>query len=165
MVDFTTDFKFGALLDATERVIDVLALGGVRDAIRLVDRAAGWNNLQGHMRAIVPLTVWVAWRRPELLCTIRAETNLDHEMSSSSQEARAAFWEDVKSALTLLLDQHGDDHVAIGVQANSPETARDIASTYLSSDYGGGQSTGGGGTTVLKRTLKLLAHTLPIDCK
>ena len=165
MVNYTTDFRFGALLEATETIIGVLALGGVRDATRLVDRASGWNNLQGHMRAIVPLTVWLVWQRPELLCTVRAETNLTNEMSSRSQEARADFWEDVKIALRALLDQRGDDQVSIGVQINSPETAREIATTYLSSDYGGGQTMGGGGTTVLKRTLKLLAHTLPLDCE
>ena len=81
MVNYATNFRFGALLEATERIIYELALSGVQDAISIVNRAAGWHNLQGHMRAVVPLTVWLAWHHPELLCSVRAETSLHDEMS------------------------------------------------------------------------------------
>ena len=164
MVDYTGDFRFGALLRATERIIEVLDAGGVKDTRSLVDRATGWHNLQGHMRSIVPLTVWLALQRPDLLCTVRAATNLNTFMARHSPETDGAFWEDVKVALVQLLADHGDDRIVAGERANSPTTPNHIAMTYLPDDYGGGQTTGGGGTAVLKRTLKLLSHTLPLGC-
>ena len=85
-------------------------------------------------------------------------------MARQSAEADGAFWNDVKAALIQLLAEHGDDQIVVGERTNSPTTPNHIANTYLSSDYGGGQTTGGGGTAVLKRTLKLLSHTLPLNC-
>ena len=85
-------------------------------------------------------------------------------MSNTSAEARGDFWDDVKVILRALLQQSGNDLIVIRQRPNSPTTAQEVASTYISADYGGGQTGGGAGNTVLKRTLKLLAHTLPLDC-
>ena len=164
MVDYTQDLSFRAMQEAADSLVRVLAGRGVRDARAIAERAAGWHNLQGHARTIVPLAIWLALHRPELLCTLRVETDLQIGMSGRSAESRGVFWDDVKAALISLLKQHGQDRIIVGEQANSPETANDIANTYLSADYGGGQRGGGGGTTVLKRTLKLLSHTLPLNC-
>ena len=163
-IDYTQDRGFGALLSATETITAVLAAGGVRDAQRLAERSVGWHNLQGHARAVVPLAVWLAMRHPEILCAIREMTDLGTLMSNTSPEARGAFWDDVKTLLRDSLRQSGHDLIAIRQRPSSPTTAREIATTYISADYGGGQTSGGGGTTVLKRTLKLLAHTLPLNC-
>ena len=163
-IDHTRDPSFGALLAAAETITGVLAASNVGDARRLAQRSQGWHNLQGHARAVVPLAVWLARMHPEILCNIRDMTNLGHTMSSTSQEARGDFWDDVKAVLRASLQQYGNDSIAVGLRPNSPETAIKIADTYLSADYGGGQRTGGAGTTVLKRTLKLLAHTLPLEC-
>lgn len=151
--------------EATDVLISVMAGGGVRDARAITDRAAGWHNLQGHARAIVPLAIWLVLHRPELLCTLRRETDMQVGMSVRSGESRAPFWEEVSDALVSLLDQRGGDRIVVGAQVHSPETAAHIANTYLSAEYGGGQRRGGGGTTVLKRTLKLLSHTLPLNCQ
>ena len=164
MVDYTQDWRFGALLSATERITAVLAANDVADAQRIADRSVGWHNLQGHARAVVPLALWLARQHPEILCNIGGMTDLSIEMTNVSQESRGDFWDGVKTALIGSLQLNGDDRIISGQQANSPQTAHEIASTYISSDYGGGQTTGGAGTTVLKRTLKLLAHTLPLDC-
>jgi hypothetical protein len=59
-----------------------------------------------------------------------------------------------------LLSARGADIIAESIRSHSPQDAASIAATYLSSDYGGGQGTGGAGDTVLKRTIKLLAHAL-----
>ena len=163
-IDHTRDPGFGALLSATETITGVLAASNVGDARRLAQRSVGWHNLQGHARAVVPLAVWLARLHPELLCNIRDMTNLGTNMSNTSQEARGAFWDDVKAVLRASLQQYGNDLIAVGLRTTSPETAQEIAHTYISADYGGGQTSGGAGTTVLKRTLKLLAHTLPLDC-
>ena len=149
---------------ATERIIEILDGGEFEDATSLVDRATGWHNLQGHMRGIVPLTVWLVLHRPDLLCPVQTGTDLDVLMSRESGESGAEFWDDVKFGLRNLLQEHGDDRIVIGERTNSPTTPNRIASTYLSVDYGGGQTTGGAGNAVLKRTLKLLSHTLPLDC-
>lgn len=163
MVDYTQDLRFRAMQEATDVIIRVMAGGGIRDARAITDRAAGWHNLQGHARAIVPLALWLVLNRPQLLCAVREGTDLQVGMSGSSGESRREFWEDVQDALIPLLGHRGDDRIVEGIQANSPETAEEIANTYLSRDYGGGQRSGGGGTTVLKRTLKLLSHTLPLN--
>ena len=164
LVDYTRDLRFRAMQEATDVIIRVMAGGGIRDARAIADRAAGWHNLQGHARAIVPLALWLVLNRPDLLCVIREQTDLQVGMSGSSNESRREFWDEVQEALIPLLDQRGEDRIVEGIQANSPETAHEIANTYLSRDYGGGQSSGGGGSTVLKRTLKLLSHTLPRSC-
>ena len=145
MVDYTQDRRFGALLSATERITAVLAANDVADAQRIADRSVGWHNLQGHARAVVPLALWLARQRPEILCDVRGMTDLNMEMTNVSQESRGDFWDGVKTALIDLLQLNGDDRIISGQQANSPETAREIASTYISSDYGGGQTTGGAG--------------------
>lgn len=160
MVDYTANPRFLELLEATDRVIDETAGEGIEDAASLRDRYAGLNNLQGHM-VIVPLSVWLVWHRPDLLDTVRDETDLNVEMTRHSQEARGEFWEVVKEALIDLLADHGGDRLVVGARPNSPETPLHISDTYLSYDYGGGQTEGGGGTIVLKRTLKLLAHRAP----
>ena len=160
MVDYTIDPRFAELRRTTEAIIEESAAESNEDAISLLERAAGVNNLQGHM-AIVPLTVWLVRQRPDLLRIIRDETNLNVEMARHSQETSGEFWENVKDALMDLLEQHGDDRIIVGERINSPETPIHIANTYLSHDYGGGQVGGGGGTIVLKRTLKLLVPCQP----
>lgn len=164
MVDYTQNLNFRAMQEATDVLIRVTAAAGIRDARAIAERAAGWHNLQGHARAIVPLALWLVVHRPELLCTLRRETVLTEGMGGRSGESRALFWGGVSDALVALLNQRGDDRLVVGTQMNSPETADQIANTYLSAEYGGGQTRGGGGTTVLKRTLKILSHTLPLNC-
>lgn len=164
MPDYTKEPRFRALQQAAEGIIGVLAATGTKDAKSIAEREAGWHNLQGHARAVVPLALWLASRRPDLLCTIRAETDLGIEMSKTSVESSKKFWDDVKDALIDELAANGQDQIGVGSKSSTPETAREIANTYLATDYGGGQRTGGAGNTVLKRTLKLLSHTLPLVC-
>lgn len=162
MTNFTADRTFGALHEAVDRLIEVLALSGVADAKALADRKRGWNNLQGHYRAVVPLAIWLVRRHPALLANLRAETRLSTNMSGASAEARDPLWNQVQDLLRADLASNGSDRVVIGSHSNTPETAQDIATTYLSKTYGGGQVSGQAGNTVLKRTLKLMAHTFPI---
>lgn len=161
-MDYTADAQFQARREALEAMIAALALPGARcdDAVALVRRQLGWNNLQGHARALVPLALWFALRHRPLLRTVRNRTSLRVEMNRGSAEARDDVWLDVQQELRADLAAQGNDIVSIGPQANSPSTARAIARTYLSADYGGRHALGGAGNTVLKRTLKILAHTL-----
>ena len=52
----------------------------------------------------------------------------------------------------------GQDIVAEEMTSGIAQSAADVARTYLSTSWGGGQPKGGGANTVVKRTLKLLAH-------
>lgn len=110
---------------------------------------------------LMPLAVWLTIRRPDLLKLIRSKTKLANEMKATSSEARAAFWGEIKDAIKAELTKNGADVISSADKTNSPTTAQEIAETYLSADYGGGQTKGGAGNTVLKRSLKLLAHVLP----
>jgi len=162
MTNFTQDPAFTALVAGTEQIIAILAGARVPDAKSLAARQAGWNNLQGHARGVIPLAVWFIRQHPHHLTRLRGSTRLRMSMSRHSSEAgNVALWQPIQSDLIQSLVMNGTDIISIGTSARSPRTAQDIANTYLSNLYGGAQTTGQAGNTVLKRTLKLLAHVLP----
>lgn len=161
MANFRNRKDFPLLLDVLERAATLFAASRIPDANALVVREAGMHNLQGHARRVMPLAVWLVIRRPDLLKLIRNKTKLNNEMSASSSEARSVIWRQVMDAMRVELLSNGNDVISCADRANSPTTAEEIARTYLNADYGGGQTRGGAGNTVLKRALKLLAHVLP----
>lgn len=161
MADLRRDAAFVAAVAAARQAIGELASRGNADAAALVQRSGGWNNLQGHAHSIVPLAVFFARHRPLALGPIKGATSLRTSQSHGSREARKrTLWRQVQADLRNLLRNRGSDILAEEMRSNRPQTAQQIANTYLSSGYGGGQTSGGGGDTVLKRTLKLLAHVL-----
>lgn len=161
MADYRKRSDFTLLLGLLESIVRSLAATGVPDAKALSIRAKGVHNLQGHAMRVMPLAVWLVMRRPDLLKAIRRATKLRTTMQASSSEARSVLWRDVQVAIQKELSMHGSDVLSSADRTNTPTTASAIAATYLSSDYGGGQTRGGAGNTVLKRSLKLLAHVLP----
>ena len=163
MVDYTDNPLFSARHAAIETAIHVLAHAGVADADMLVLRQLGWNNLQGHARAVVPLAIWFLTHEPHHGEHIRDNTDLATSMTGGSRESRGAFWRPIQGEMRSLLRHHGGDRIAMGERGNSPETARRIARTYLSTRYGGGQTSGGAGDTVFKRTLKIASHVFRFD--
>lgn len=128
----------------------------------MVARGGGWNNLQGHARSVVPVAVLYARLHPEQLQQIRAMTDLKHDMGQPwSEEARNSdMWGPVMQDMQQMVSSHTETIVASESSTGDPQTVEAVATTYLSTDYGGGQTSGGAGNTVLKRTLKLLAHVL-----
>ena len=158
MTDYSNSPLFAARLVAAESAISELAEAGVEDANKLVIRSEGWNNLQGHARAVIPLAIWFLTLAPTHTSNVRDNTYLTTDMSSTSTEAQAAFWEAIQNEMKALLGKQGSDRIVVGTQSNSPETAERIAETYLSERYGGGQTSGGAGDTVFKRTLKIVSH-------
>lgn len=66
MPDYSTDSAFRAAVAAAEAGISYLAGERVADAMALVDRLHGRNNLQGHYNAVVPLAVLVLRKSPWL---------------------------------------------------------------------------------------------------
>jgi hypothetical protein len=161
MADYKKRNDFTLLLGLLERIAKTLAATGVPDAKALTTREAGMHNLQGHAMRVMPLAVWLVIRRPDLLKPIRRATGLKTAMHASSSEARSVLWRDVKVAILNEISLHGSDVLSSADKTNTPTTAAAIANTYLSTAYGGGQTKGGAGNTVLKRSLKLLAHVLP----
>lgn len=161
MANYRNRKDFPLLVDLLERTAKSFAAKKIPDATALMDRKKGAHNLQGHAMRVMPLTVWLVIRRPDLPKLIRSKTKLVNGMKASSSEARAVFWNVVKDAIKAELLKHGNDVISTADQINTPTTAQEIADTYLSQDYGGGQTSGGAGNTVLKRSLKLLAHVLP----
>ena len=156
MIDYTQDNTFGALNAATQAIIGALAREGISDATSLERRAAGVHNLQGHARALIPLALWVAVRRPDLLPVIRQNTRLDVEMDNHSQETRAAFWDQVKESGSRCF--RNADRTEF--QSARRTMLQKLRPRSLSDSYGGSHTTGGAGDTVLKRTLK--PHVLPL---
>lgn len=161
MANYNKRNDFPLLVELLERTATTFAGKNVPDAKALVVRVKGVHNLQGHARRVMPLAVWLVLRRPEILKQIRAKTRLSNGMTSSSSEARSAVWGVVKAAIVAEIGKAGSDIVTHQDRSSTPVTAEDIAQTYLSQDYGGGQTRGGAGNTVLKRAIKLLAHVLP----
>ena len=162
MANLTRDAAFSALIAAAEASINTLANAGVRDAHALVLRQKGWNNLQGHARALIPLALWFIRAHPAHLASLRKSTSLRSDMGRSSREARnRGLWQPIQADLRGFLSRKGSDIITVRASTRSPQTAQHVANTYLSDTYGGGQTTGQAGNTVFKRTLKLLAHILP----
>lgn len=159
--DYNTDPAFLATLFGVQGMIRRLAELGIPDAQSLVDRQHGEHNLQGHARRLIPLAVWLARQHPELLRVVRRDTNIRTAMDRGSSESRDRdLWQQVQDALCDSLARHGDDTLTDRDRANAPATAQEAATAYLPTDWGGGQVGGGGGATVIKRTLKLMSHTM-----
>ncbi len=160
MADLRNDPAFASAVAATHQAIRHLARVGIEDARALVRRSRGWNHLQGHARSVVPLAVLLARKNLNIVRAIRTATVLRQPMTSTSREARDRVWGRVGTAIRNLLRSQGGDVIAAELRSRRPQTARSIARTYLSRRYAGGQGRGGAGDTVLKRTLKILAHVL-----
>ena len=157
----TRDPTFTALVAATEAIIHVFANAGVRDGRSLMVRQSGWNTLPGEVRSLIPLTVWFVRMYPNHLYSLRTNTSLGVTMGRGSPEARdPSLWQPIQTDLRDCLVTDGGDVISLATQPLAPVTARDIASNYLSARYGG-HTRGTAGDTLLKRTLKLLAHALP----
>jgi hypothetical protein len=161
MADYRKRNDFTLLLGLLERTAKSLAATGIPDAMALSSREKGEHNLRGHAMRVMPLAVWLIMRRLDLLKPIRRATKLRTAMAASSSEARSVIWRDIQVAIQQQLLLHGVDILSSADRTNTPTTATAIATTYLSTDYGGSQTGGGAGNTVLKRSLKLLAHVLP----
>jgi hypothetical protein len=160
MADFRTDVAFQAMLKGAEATIESLAGDRVPDAVALMQRAAGKNNLQGHYNALLPLAVLIARTDPSLLSHVKSRTSLLHNMGAGSSEARSAtIWKPVEADSQTIIRTRSSDVLTVMLSGGLCRV-RDAA-TYLSPTFGGAQVRGGGGNTVLKRTIKLLAHTWP----
>jgi len=162
MSDLTRDPAFTSLVAATEAIVHVFATAGVRDARSLAVRQAGWYALPGEVRGLIPLGVWFIRRHPKHLSSLRTHTSLGVAMGRDSCEAKdPSLWEPIQNDLRNYLATNGGDVIALGTQPSAPILALDIAHNYLSAIYGGGHTSRQPGDTILKRTLKLLAHALP----
>jgi hypothetical protein len=162
MANYTKKLEFNTAVEGIRRMIESLAAAQVADAVSLVNRGKGWNNLQGHSRCVIALAVWLVRKHPGALAPLRKATALKHSMTKTSTEARHKhLWKAIAKMLCAELVKSGSDVILPpGAKSTSPQTAQHVASTYLSTAFGGGQVGGGAGNTVLKRTLKLLAHLL-----
>lgn len=161
MTDYREDPAFASAVASVREGIRSMARGfDVPDANALVSREEGAHNLQGHAHSVVPLAVLVARFNPGIMTAIRVKTDLDHSMGDpGSAEARDAdIWGPVQHATKLVIAVHGSDEVSEEIGTGDTQDVDQIAETYLSESYGGGQTGGGAADTVLKRTLKLMAH-------
>ena len=137
-----------------------------------MDREEGENNLQGHAWSVIPLAVHYGRHHRDTMNEIR-QANLDLSVSmddgysaaneqeriASRNETRHEVWNRASGEMrAFLASPNGQDTVAQTMTGGRPQTAADVANTYLKDTWGGGQTSGGGGNTVVKRTLKLLAH-------
>jgi hypothetical protein len=159
MTNYTLTKEFNDEISKLENNVRGLAKKKIPDALALLDRECGVHNLQGHARRLMPLAVWLVIRRPDLIDEVKRCTNLKNQMTSHSVEARGSFWNFVKSAMKSEIKKNGKDIISSSDKSNAPITVEEIARTYLSIDYGGGQVNGGGGNTVLKRSLKIISHS------
>lgn len=160
MADLRESPAFSGAVGATRHaIIDLARNHRVPDALALYNRERGVNNLQGHANSIVPLAVLMARIYPGILPIIRARTDIRNELGSGNHETRdRRIWDPVKNAAHLVIQTHGDDIIAETIGTAEGQTVEEVANTYLSVRFGGGQPRGGAGDTVVKRTLKLLAH-------
>ncbi|MBX6362422.1 MAG: hypothetical protein IRZ00_01030 [Gemmatimonadetes bacterium] len=159
MADLRREPVFTTAVAATRHAITDLAAHGVADALALVRRVRGVNHLQGHANSIVPLAVLMARVYPQVLQVVRARTDLRNGLDPQGPETRDQLvWRTVKTGVQLLVAVRAADIIAEEMRTGAPQTVENVAQTYLSQRFGGGQPRGGAGDTVVKRTLKLMAH-------
>ena len=120
-------------------------------------RDNNYNKMRGHAHSTPALAVLYARTYPNDIPLIRQATQLSR---SSRLESRYVVWKTVMANTKALLQSQGSDIVSEQVSTSKPQTAQEVAKTYLSTKYGGKLtgSQGGKGDTILKRTLKLIAH-------
>jgi hypothetical protein len=158
-VNWTSDATFQISLGRLDGIITTAARLGHPDGQALHGRRQGVNNLQGHANALEPLAVLLAQNSPALLIEIKSLTNLSNDMGQGSSEARdPQIRSIIASAIADLRSTCGNDVIAHEMRSNAPITVDSACDTYLSISLGGAQAAGGAGDTVVKRTLKLLAH-------
>ena len=162
MADIRRDAAFATAVAGARAAIDALHQNHrIADATALYQRGQNVNNLSGHAHSIIPLAVLLAREYPVLLGLVRARTDLRRAMTRQSGEARDRYlWRKIMNATKLLLADRGADVIVEELATGRPQSAQRVATTYLSTAFGGGQPRGGAGNTVIKRTLKLLAHLL-----
>ena len=160
MADIRHDASFATAVAGARAAIKQLHLPyNIPDATALYQRGRNVNNLSGHANSIIPLAVLISRVHPTILVFIRARTDLQTAMTARSSEARDRYlWKKVMSATKLLVAERGADIIAEELATGTAQSAQRIADTYLSTAFGGKQTRGGAGNTVIKRTLKLLAH-------
>src|SRR5688572_16960995 len=101
MADMTADVRFATLFASVERLLETLHNAGMPDARSLTWRQRGWNFLQGHARAVIPLAVWFAMQRPQHLRPVREATTLSAD--SSADGRNRTVWRAVQDDLIDLL--------------------------------------------------------------
>lgn len=161
MADYRRDYILQSKIFGTRATIANLSEEyGIPDALALTDREAGVHHLQGHYASIVPLAVYFSQYHSLLLSEIKLVTHLDNNMGARSgpgySEARDAIWTPVKNSMISFRNACGSDIITQN-SSGMPKTVNDILN-YISTSYGGNVSGGGGGDTVLKRTLKIMGH-------
>ncbi|WP_214793969.1 MULTISPECIES: hypothetical protein [unclassified Exiguobacterium] len=154
---FIMDPVFNAKVTGTLSMIEQLAHDDIPDAMQLISRRDGTQNLSGHYQKIIPLAIRFSIFNPDLLARVKSNTYLENSMDPHNADTRSEIWEEVKAAMITLVENNGND-VVITNSDSHPSSVKEIADTYLSTRYGGSHTTGGAGDTVFKRTLKLLAH-------
>jgi len=161
MPNYTRDPAFVAMIHGVDQMIVELAQQRIPDAQAIANRYAGDNNLQGHAKGLVPVAIWFARAHNSHLVRVRIATNLDRDMGQYRTETRdRTLWGPIQRDFIAALAAHGTDVVTSGGDPDTPHRVADIVSTYLPTSWGGNQRTGGAGGTVIKRTLKIMSHTL-----
>jgi hypothetical protein len=157
MTDLRNDVDFSNALDRAFDGIEEYAERGVADAEQITDRDQNVNQNSGHVN-LVALAVHFARHHPDLMQEIHQATSLDNGMSTGDRETYLPIWDTVQEAVSAFIETNGDDIVIQERQGQDPQSVSGLSDTYLPQAFGGTQDTGGGGGTVVKRTLKLLAH-------
>lgn len=172
MPDLRTDVTFSNAVQRARDGIKDYAAKGVPDAEALTDREGGGHNLQGHAWSVIPLAVHFGRHHRDTMDEIRRanldldvnmddgrSASTDQERTTSRAETRHTVWDRARGEMaTFVGSSSGQDIVAEEMTNGTPQSAADVAGTYLGTSWGGGQPNGGGANTVVKRTLKLLAH-------
>lgn len=157
-MDLRDDDSFQVAVDQARDGIRRFADRGIPDAEAITQRDAGENNLSGHAHSLVPLAVHFSRSDPGFLQSVKDQTDLSNGMGPRDTETRLDIWGDLKDKMSALVTRDASVIITEERGSGRPQSVGDVADTYLPKDWGGSQDSGGGGGTVVKRTLKLLAH-------
>jgi hypothetical protein len=136
-------------------MIRLLSKADVPDAVELVERRQGKNNLQAHAAHLVRLAVKFLLENKRLISPLAQRTRLWAPLSG-----REDVWTRVQGPFVSFIAKTNSKKVSVTIRTGQPITVGKVAHTYLPQVWGGSHKTGGAGASTLKRALKLAGHIL-----
>lgn len=165
-----TDIRDSKKIEETctqvRRAIQQYAVDGVGDAKALLRHSFCENSNQSHWYIGLPLTVYFVIsilespNEREILEKIKYNTKLSREMDGSSGESSEEVWDPVKKRFGEFVENKGDNHVAEEMSDGETKSVEGAVNSFMSETWHGNASGGGGGDTVVKRTLKIISHLI-----
>ena len=145
--------RFENAVADVRQAIRLLGRAAVPDAVELLQRRSGKNNLQAHAEHLTRLAALFLLEHPKLAAELAEKTDLEASLSG-----RERIWGGLAGPFRTFVNKRGSAVVSREIASGVQLSVASLANTYLPVTWGGSHETGGGGASSLKRALKIGAH-------